>query len=184
MLIDRDIRLIDYFPQVIKQIREIQTICAIEDEEVTNAFNEIESVLNNQFVSTGNLYSVEKWEKFLKLTPSPNATLEQRKTAILSRLFARNVYTYEVLKEMIEALISDRCEIKLIPSEYKLTILIPLNYKKVKPQVESLARDVTPANIYIEIDFMWNTHKTLSRYTHEFLNAYTHKGLKEDYLDA
>lgn len=75
--------LIDYLPQVVAQIRELQEICAAEQPEFDKAREMADRALLNIFAITADITGIERIENELGITPKPGATLEERRNAIV-----------------------------------------------------------------------------------------------------
>lgn len=95
-------RMLGYYPEIIKQIYEIQTIVEAEYPEIELSINGIESVLNDAYLTTMGESRIKQWESFLGIGASQTATLEERRTEIIGRIRGyRKVntdYIYELAK--------------------------------------------------------------------------------------
>ena len=77
-------QIIDYYPSVVRQVKEIQQIAAAEDREFSKLAAASASVLRNMFVSTADVYGIERFEKLSGITPGTGSTLEERKMHVLA----------------------------------------------------------------------------------------------------
>ena len=75
--------LIDYLPGVVSQIKEIQEICKAEQPEFDKAREMADRALLNIFAISADETGIERIEKELGIVPGPDATLEDRRTAII-----------------------------------------------------------------------------------------------------
>ena len=79
-------QIIEYYPPVIKRIKEIQQIAQAEDKEFLKLISACNAVSGNMFVTTADINGVERFEKILGITPKDFWTLEERKMFILTTM--------------------------------------------------------------------------------------------------
>ena len=77
-------QIINYYPPVVRQIKEIQRIATAEDREFSKLAAASASVLKNMFISTADGYGIARFEKLSGITPEPGMTLEERKMHVLA----------------------------------------------------------------------------------------------------
>lgn len=77
-------QIINYYPPVVSQVNEIQQIAAAEDREFSKLAAVSASVLRNMFVSTADIYGIERFEKLSGVIPDTSMTLEERKMRVLA----------------------------------------------------------------------------------------------------
>ena len=77
-------QIINYYPPVVRQIKEIQRIATAEDREFSKLAAASASVLKNMFISTADGYGIARFEKISGITPEPGMTLEERKMHVLA----------------------------------------------------------------------------------------------------
>ena len=78
--------VINHYPPVVKNIREIQQIARAEDKEFEKLKLRMDSVEKNMFVSTADETGVSRFEKMLGIIPKKIQTLEERKLTILAQM--------------------------------------------------------------------------------------------------
>ena len=83
--------IINHYPPVIRQIKEIQQIARAEDLEFEKLKAVTTQVIRNMFVYTADETGVKRFEKVFKITPKASQSLEDRKAYILS-MMNRRVY--------------------------------------------------------------------------------------------
>ena len=83
--------LIDYLPEVVKQIKEMQAITAAEQPEFDLIEATIEQILANTLITTADEHGIEKFEKELGIEPKKEQTLEERRIAIMVRSAKKNL---------------------------------------------------------------------------------------------
>ena len=77
-----DRNLIDYLPQVLKEVRELKLLLQSEQVEIANLWGSIDNALNDQFVIDATEYGVKRWEKILGIIPKATEPLDARKFRI------------------------------------------------------------------------------------------------------
>ena len=177
-----DRNLIDYLPQVLKEVRELKLLLQSEQVEIANLWGLIDNVLNDQFVVDSTENGVGRWEKILGIIPKATESLDARKFRILSRLTEPVPPTMRTLKQQLEALCGkDGYSIELYNDSYTLKIRIALIAKSNFDDVGSLLQRVVPANMVIDLSFH-NQHLTLNQFTHAYLQTYTHNQLRNEVI--
>lgn len=180
---DREINLIEYLPGVLREIKEFKALSAAENTEVIRLWEELENVLDDQFVNESTLNGVKRWERILGIKALDTDTLSDRKFRILTRLNEQLPYTYTNLEAQLN-LLCGRDEYKLIldSSAYALTVKVALTAKKKYAEVGNLLDRVVPCNIVITLLLMYNQNSTLHQYTHVQLRHKTYGELREEVL--
>ncbi|MDF2592917.1 MAG: hypothetical protein K0S75_2383 [Clostridia bacterium] len=180
----KEVNLIDYLPDILKEIREFKAINTAENPELLFLWDAIEDTLNDQFVDYATENGVKRWESILKILPKGTETLDVRKFRIISRLNEQLPYTYEKLKMQLETLCGDNgYSLVLLNNEYKLIVRVELSVRGKFDEVESLLNRTVPANIVIDLSLMYNQHSTLSKYTNTQLSNSTHYQLRNEVIN-
>lgn len=179
-------KLIDYLPNVLKEIKEYQIIQNDSlQPEITLAWECTDRLLLDQFIDTMSENAVKRWEKMLKIIPKGNLTLDERKFTIYTRLNENLPYTLRVLEERLFNLCGkDNYSIELNENEYYIKVLVGLKAKNNYDEVVKFLHRVIPANMLIECIIKYTQHKHLSQYTHKHLSQYTNSQLREGILDG
>lgn len=180
---DRYVNIIDYLPQVLKDLEEIKALNDVENPILIQEWMFAENQLNNQFIETANEDGIKRYERMLKLNYSDADTLETRRFRILSRFQEQAPYTWRVLNKILTSLLGTggyRVERNVADKVLNLKIDLTVS-SQFDILVETLER-IVPANMEINVELLFNSHQTLSQFTHEQLSAYTHKQLREGVL--
>lgn len=138
--------ILNHYPPVIKQIREVRQIANAEDIEFLNLNASINEVLRNMFVLTANEYGVARFEKLLKIRPKAEQSLQERKTVILSMSNRRKMS----LTELETMLAGHSPGLKLLPDSVKqeMDVVINVNTGNIRIILQIL-EEILPLNIYI-----------------------------------
>ena len=77
-------RMLDYYPYVIKVIREFKALMKAEGFEIDFVDADLETVFSDAFLSTMTAHRVEEWESALGLSHSSTDSLEDRRENIIA----------------------------------------------------------------------------------------------------
>jgi hypothetical protein len=181
--LDREINLIEYLPGVLREVKEFKSLSAAENPEAITLWEELENVLDDQFVNESTLNGVKRWESMLGVKALDTDVLSDRRFRILSRLNEQLPYTYKNLDAQL-ALLCGVNGYKLIldNSAYALTVKVALTAKKKFTEVGNLLDRVVPCNIIISLLLLYNQWQTLEQYTWQHLEQYTWEQLREEVL--
>jgi hypothetical protein len=146
--------ILNYYPPVIKQIREIQAIAKAEDLEFEKLKLAINEVLNNMFVFTANERGIKRFETILGITPKSTQTLDDRRINIIAMMNRRKMSLSE-----LTAMLSNYSEgIELINNISDMTMIVILNNDA--SSIEALNKvvdEILPMNIYFEFSLQRET---------------------------
>ena len=168
-----NIDILDYLPDVIKDVTEYQEIANAENPTINTLWENHRKTFNNQFIDTLDEQGCARWEKMLDITPKGTATVEDRRLAILARINASLPYTYRQLENFLKNICGNGYTINLDSAHYKLTVLLNLNRKNQFDEVENLLAKVIPANIMFDVMLQYNKYKAIKPYEYSVLINYT-----------
>lgn len=178
-----DRNLIDYLPQVLKEVRELKAITEAEQPEIADLWTALENALNDQFIEDATENGVNRLESILDIVPKATDTLDERKFKILTRFNEQLPYTFRTLEERLITLCgSDGFTMELFNTTYTLKVRLELVVKDHQDAVDSLLKRITPANLIIDLDLNYNQHSTLANFTHSQISVYTHDQLRNEVL--
>lgn len=146
-------KLNEYMPPFLKDVREFKEIFATEDKELEYMNNLIASMLTEVIVKTANSYGLTRYEKIYEITDIAS-TVEARRTNILLKINNRVPYTKKWLVNLLDAVIGkDAYTLKIDESNYLINIETTLNYSEA---METLKKELAleiPANMKLQYDF-------------------------------
>lgn len=103
--------LIDYYPRVVGQIREIKEICKAEQPEFDNISKEVDRLLANMFITTSDEHGITRFEEELGIVPTPEQSIEERRIVVLIRAAKKNLS----FKDILNLIHNYSSEIDLVP---------------------------------------------------------------------
>jgi len=176
-------KIMDLWPPIMQELREFQKIAEIEDVFFEKFIQEIDGIVDDQFIQTATEKGIARRERMLKISPFADDTLETRRFRVQGVWNDKLPYTYRVLLERLDSLCGpDGYVMELNAGEYSLNIKIELTKKRMFDEVVRIARQMVPANIVITVELRYNQHITLANFVHEQLSQYTHKELREEVI--
>lgn len=177
-------RLIDYLPNILKEIDEYKHILAAGETEIQLLFAAKNDVLKNQFIEDSTEIGVKRWEKMLEINPKNTLTLNERKFTILTKLNEELPYTLITLNNRLLNLCGseDNYSITINYNDYYIKVLVGLRAKSNFNDIVNLLENIIPANMIIDCIVKYNQHINLAKYTHKELSQYNIMQIKEDVL--
>ena len=180
---DREINILNYLPDFLKEFSEIRQLADAENAELLSAWETLGNVMNDQFVKDSTENGIKNWERILKITPKGSETLDERKFRILTRLNEKLPFTYIGLERQLASLCGEEGYLlKLLNNEYTLIVKVALKAKSNFEDIKKLLQRIVPANMIVDLSLLYNTHWLLEGYTYGSLSGYTHEQLKSEVL--
>lgn len=171
----------DLWPPIMQELKEFQKIAEIEDSFFEQLKQEIQNIVDDQFIQTATEKGIARRERMLKISPFADDTLETRRFRVQGVWNDKLPYTYRVLLERLNSLCGpDGYVIELNPGEYSLKIKIELNKKRMFDEVVKITRQMVPANLHLIVELRYNQHMTVGQLTHGALSAYRHIDIREE----
>jgi len=175
--------ILEYLPNVIKEVKEMQIHAAAEHPELSNLWTANDNAYNDQFLYSMSENGIKRWEKMLKISPMGTDTLEDRRFRIINRLNAQLPYTYRMLEShLIQMCGQNGYTMNYDADALTLTIKIALTSKKQYDEILSLVNQMIPMNIVLDYDLLYNSHSVLSVFTHGQLSNYTYGALRNEVI--
>ena len=179
----REIHLVGYLPDILKEIYEFKQIFKGEEPELSLMFERCDLILDECFIDTLDEYGCGRWEKMLAIAAKDTDTLELRRLRIKAALNGDTPYTMRSLENKLKTLCGEgNFILKYANDIYTLTVGLALAAKNQFDYLKEVLEEIVPANIVIEIFLMYNTHQTLSAFLHNELAVHTHRELTEEVL--
>lgn len=137
--------ILNHYPPVIKNIKDMQQIAKSEDIEFAKLNTSIKEVLSNMFVSRADENGVKRFEKLLKITPKAMQSLNDRKMYIIAIMNQRKMSLSE-----LTVMLSNYCEdIKLIHNMLDMEMTVETGENTVGINtINKILEEILPVNIY------------------------------------
>ncbi len=174
-------KLIDYYPQILREFEEIRMLSGTEQKEMEQLEETQSALLADQFVTTATENGISRWENILGILPKATLSLDDRRFAILSRLSQELPYSMGMLRRQMDALCGEgKYTLELRNKVYTLIVRIALVSRNSYDNVDSLLKRIVPANMIIDLSLLYNRHVMLKICTHGQLKQYTHYGIRNE----
>lgn len=169
-------KIINYYPEFLANIREYKQLGATEDAELTKLWEILDKIRSELYINTAENVGLERWESILGIVNTSD-DVAFRRFRIFSRLNSTNLTLNQRLSDIVG---TDNYKIDYYFKEYRLKVSLTLDTKEYEKEVKRMLDEVVPANLLIDFGLLYNTHEILGRFTHEQLSKYTHQKLRED----
>lgn len=141
-------RMLEYYPDVIKCLLEIQALMFTEGFEIDGITSSLESALGDAYFETMGEERIEQWEQLLRLTPNSISTLENRRDAIIARIRGNGKLNTEAIQLIVSAFTNGTAESSFKNSTLTVKIKAPKNNKQyIFSDVENELKRRVPAHI-------------------------------------
>ena len=123
----RDVDLLSFLPEYMKEYREMKCLMMAEDPDVQKAEDATEDVKNNQFIQSCDIRWISMFERMVGILPDPLASIEERRRRVLEKWRAAAPYNYTGLIRQLNGLCwNEGYAIRPDFPEYKIEILVTL----------------------------------------------------------
>lgn len=151
-------QMLNYYPEVIKAIKEFQAMIATQSIEVEKLHDELTKILGNAYISTADETRILMWEQLLGIDPLPQGddTLEDwlsdRRETILARLYNVKKLNTDTISEIVQIFTGGTATSYFKNSTIYVSILPPKNNKQYKfENVEQELRNKIPAHLMFQV---------------------------------
>ncbi len=147
----RKVDLWYYLPPFLKDFLEMREIMGAEEPEFQTLVEQCDGVMNDNFITTATAKGIARFEQMLKITPSTGASLESRRSAIMTRWWDVIPYTIRGLKNRI-ATIQGNDNVQISFSEENPYLIQIVTRLETAGQVDDLAyilQTMLPANLEV-----------------------------------
>lgn len=158
------IQLLDYFPNVIRNIREFKVLAQTESVQLYHIHSEIIDILANAYVSTADIERITEWENWLEITPleqgedSLETWLQDRRETILARLYQPQKLNSETISNLVKIFTGGVAMSYFKDGIVYVFIELPADYKGYKLEnVEQELRNKIPAHLGLQVKRSYHT---------------------------
>lgn len=157
-------RMLEYYPPVVRSIKEFQAIVDSESSEMEQLAIARDSVLNDAYLLTMGEERIKNWERVLGLTYDQNATLQDRRNTIIARIRAKGKLNTASIRAIVNSFTGGTVETSMENSTLVVKIKPPRGNKNY--QFESVEKELSknlPSHIGLSVirDYpIWDDYKT------------------------
>ena len=180
----REVNLIGHLPSYVQDYHEIQNIMNAENPELQSVEDLSETIKDNMFILHTDETGIERYEKMLGLVSSKNDSLSNRQLKVLVQYTNDTNYTIRALKEQLDIVCGvGNYSVELTPNEYKIAIMLHIRVGHLIEIVNSMLKNMIPANMIYTCEIKYNTYEVLSKYRHYQLQRFTHEELYSEPIE-
>lgn len=175
-----DKRMIEYLPWHINDVTEMIRFMDIDDETFDIVKAEIDKFMDNRFIQTADADMIAQWEDLLSIQADPaNETLEFRRQRLLTRLSLSLPYTTPYVRQRLDGILGvGNYTLSIDYSTYTINLDIQIAQQAYYDEVVILLTLIKPANMVLNVSFIYTTYDEVGTYTHDQLSAYTHQQIR------
>lgn len=153
-----------------------------ENPEFKKIWEEAEKIMRNYAISTADEYGISRYEKLLGIKSSPESTLEFRRGAVMSKWNPQIPLTMNGLKSKLKLLCGseDGFVVNYDNDHYMLSVKLALTKKEMRAEAENLVKSLTPENLQLDVDLLYNTYDFLTSYKYGELASFTYGQLRDE----
>ena len=157
-------QMLNYYPEVIKSIREFQKLIEVQSLEIDDMHKELAKILENAYVSTADTDTILKWERALEIVPTPQGDreleswMEDRRSTILARLYNTEKLNSTTISNIVKIFTGGEAITYFKDSTIYVIITPPKNTKSFSfENVERELRNKAPAHLLINVSRSYKT---------------------------
>lgn len=157
--IDYNQQMLNYYPEVIKAIREFQVLVSTQSLQVEEMHEELTKILENAYVTTADENTLDRWEDFLGIIPLEQGSdtletwLSDRRETILARLYKTPKLNTKSISDIVSIFTGGTATSYFKDGTIYVSILPPKDNKQYKFQnVEQELRKKIPAHLLFQVD--------------------------------
>ena len=142
-----------YLPDYLRSIKDFQALGGAVDPQVNNLMKKAKQAYQNQFVSSADISTIERWEKILKITGS--GTLSERRKLVAAKLQANSVVDGLSLLNLIERQSGASARLEVVPSQYEFNIYLSALPSETIPHksIVDMVDQAKPANMVFHLKY-------------------------------
>lgn len=173
-------RMLNYYPEVIKVIKEFKALTESEGYEFDELKLNSENVLNNAYLLTMGEDRIVEWEKLLGIRPLEDSTVEDRRDTIIARIRGQGKLNSEMINLIVYTFTGGTANSWVKDSVLYVEITPPPNNKSYRfANVEQELKNKIPAHLGLQVSrnyYEWqevkNAHATWQDVSDTFSNWY------------
>lgn len=150
---DAGIRMLDYYPEVIKKILEFKALIFSEGFEIDFVKTDVNFLANESYLLTMSEDRIVEWEKLLKLTPTSDETIEDRRDKIVAAIRGKGKLNTKGINSVVGAFTNGGTAISYIQDNtLYVKVQPPHGNKEYKfSNVEKALLPLIPAHLNLSV---------------------------------
>ncbi len=151
-------QMLNYYPEVIKAIREFQVMISTQSIQVEEMHEKLVGVLENAYISTAHEDRIAEWERVLEIEPLPQGDddletwLSDRRETIIARLYQPERLNTQTISDIVKIFTGGKATSYFKDGTIHILIAPPRNNKKYKfENVEQELKQKAPAHLLFTV---------------------------------
>ena len=160
-------KIIEYVPNFLQEVREFKILSNIEDEELEKLKLQIDNILKEVIVNTSEDYGLKRYEKIYNIKVISD-DMDIRRFNIISKMNNKIPFTYKWLDNKLKQLVGeDNYRFNIEYDNYKVIIRIVYLFGNIVDTLQQDLKELLPANLIIQINLFSNCNLYLGSIIHE-----------------
>lgn len=142
-------RLLEYLPEIYHDVIDFVELTDTESVEIISAEQAINTLFDNQFITTSDEEAIKRREKILGIQADPTTeSLEFRRKRLINRYSTKPPFTVRYLQERLDFLVGKGLTIvEADPLTFTLTVITNIDNAALFKEVERTIKVIKPANM-------------------------------------
>lgn len=142
-------RLLEYLPEIYHDVIDFVELTDTESVEIISAEQAINTLFDNQFITTSDEEAIKRREKILGIQADPTTeSLEFRRKRLINRYSTKPPFTVRYLQERLDFLVGKGLTIvEADPLTFTLTVTTNIDNAALFKEVERTIKVIKPANM-------------------------------------
>ena len=158
-------RMLGYYPEVIKAIRDFKAIIKSESPEFENLYTERENLLNDAYLSTMSERRIKQWEAVFGIVVIPDSTIEDRRDTIIARIRGQGKLNSALINSIVNAFTGGTARSWVTNNTLYVEVTPPPNNKEYNfTNLKSEISKKVPAHLGLEVMRNYYTWGELATY--------------------
>ena len=151
-------RMLNYYPEKIKKIKEFPAMVKAKCPEMRYLADERVNVLNNAWMLTMDENRILQWERLLGITPLPDSSLQDRRETIAARVYGGYKLNTESIRAIVNIFTQSGCRSYFRDSTIYVIIYPPSGDKTYKfENIENELWRRVPAHLNLNVSRSYAT---------------------------
>lgn len=175
--------LLNYLPEFMQDIKEMQMIMNPNDKNIDKMHRNIDIILDNMFVKYATLSGIEQYESMLNIYPNITDSICDRKDRILAIYNEVLPFTEHTLINILNFLCGkDGYIYEISYTKLYLKIFIKLKKKQFENDIRNIVERIVPMNIFLSVSIKYNIWNDLRSISWTDASTYIWDNIKEEEL--
>lgn len=151
-------RMWNYYPEIVKKIKEFPAMVQAKCPEMGFLSEERAKILNNAWMLTMDETRVKQWERLLGIVPLPDSTLEDRRETIAARVYGGYKLNTKSIRAIVNIFTQSGCRSYFRDSTIYVIIYPPSGDKTYKfENIENELWRRVPAHLNLNVSRSYAT---------------------------